>query len=327
MKNKLKTVDLFAGIGGIRTAFENAGFETVYANDFDKECKVTYDSTFSNVKLTLKDITKQSEGKHTSVLDDIKKLDYDILLGGFPCQAFSIAGYRKGFQDSKGRGDLFFYIAEIIDKTRPQAFMLENVRNLKGHDKKKTYKIIKSTLQNFGYEVDEEILNAKDYGNIPQTRERIFIVGFKNKKHMEKFRFPDPIPLTVHVSDLLENKVDDYYYYNSKPLWEKIKNEKMKKNTVYQWRRVYLRENKSGVCPTLTANMGTGGHNVPIIKDGKGVRKLTPRECARIQGFKDDELILPDSIARSHLYKQIGNSVPVPVVQRVAEKIKIALNE
>lgn len=327
MKNKLKTVDLFAGIGGIRTAFENAGFETVYANDFDKECKITYDSTFKKVKLTLKDITKQSKGEYTSVLDDIKKLDYNVLLGGFPCQAFSIAGYRKGFQDSKGRGDLFFYIAEIIDKTQPQAFMLENVRNLEGHDKKKTYKIIKSTLQNLGYEVDEQILNAMDYGNIPQTRERIFIVGFKNKKHMQKFKFPDPIPLTVKVSDLLEKNVDDYYYYNGKPLWEKIKNEKLKEGTVYQWRRVYLRENKSGVCPTLTANMGTGGHNVPIIKDSKGVRKLTPRECARIQGFKDDELILPDSIARSHLYKQIGNSVPVPVVQRVAEKIKIALNE
>lgn len=326
MKTKLKTVDLFAGIGGIRIAFENVGFQTVYANDIDDKCKITYDISHKEPKLTLKDITKKSSNNYQSVLDDIKKLDYQVLLGGFPCQAFSIAGYREGFQDSKGRGDLFFYIAEILDKTKPEAFMLENVKNLKGHDKGRTFKIIEKTLRDLGYSVEAKVLNAMEYGNIPQTRERIFIVGFKSKNSANKFKFPDPVKLQVSVTDLLEDKVDDYYYYNDKPLWKKIKDEDIKKGTVYQWRRVYLRENKSNVCPTLTANMGTGGHNVPIIKDRYGVRKLTPRECARIQGFKDSELVLPDHVARSHLYKQIGNSVPVPVVQKVAENIKIALD-
>jgi DNA (cytosine-5)-methyltransferase 1 len=325
MKKRFKTVDLFAGIGGIRLGFERAGFETVYANDYDANCKVTYDLTFTNPKLTLKDITKKSEKDYSSVLDDVKKLGYDILLGGFPCQAFSIAGYRQGFRDSKGRGNLFFYIAEIIDKTRPEAFMLENVKNLKGHDGGKTYRIIKSTLMKLGYKVTEKVLNAKDYGNIPQTRERIFIVGFRSKRVFNKFRFPEPIPLTKKVSDLLDSKVEDYFYYDGSPLGNKLKTSEIKKGVVYQWRRIYLRENKSGVCPTLTANMGTGGHNVPIIRDDKGIRKLTPRECARIQGFGNKELKLPENIARSQLYKQVGNSVPVPVVQRVAESIKIAL--
>lgn len=324
-KIKLKTVDLFAGIGGIRTAFERVGFETVYSNDFDSNCKKTYDNTFKSPKLTLKDITKRSDKNFRSVLDDIKNLKYNILLGGFPCQAFSIAGYRRGFQDSKGRGDLFFYIAEIIDKTKPEAFLLENVKNLQNHDGGKTYKIIKATLQKIGYKVVEKVLNAKDYGNIPQTRERIFIVGFRSKIAFNKFKFPDPIPLTKRVNDLLEDKVDNNFYYNGTPLWNKLKNQEIKPGVVYQWRRIYLRENKSNVCPTLTANMGTGGHNVPIIKDNKGVRKLTPRECARLQGFLDEELVFPKDISRSQLYKQIGNSVPVPVIQRVAKNIKIAL--
>lgn len=324
----LKTVDLFAGIGGIRIAFENAGFQTAYANDFDKYCKVTYDASFPEPKLTLKDITKKSEGNFTSVLDDIKKIKYDILLGGFPCQAFSIAGYRHGFRDSKGRGNLFFYIAEILEATKPKAFMLENVKNLQGHDNGKTYRIIKKTLEDLGYTVTEAVLNAKDYGNIPQTRERIFIVGFKSKKTAKRFDFPGKINLTKKVEDLLEKNVPDYYYYDGTPLGIKLKAFEMKPGTVYQWRRIYLRENKSGVVPTLTANMGTGGHNVPLIKDSKGIRKLTPRECARIQGFKDNELVLPEGqIARSQLYKQIGNSVPVPVVQRVAESIRIALQD
>jgi len=327
-KPKLKTVDLFAGIGGIRIAFEKAGFETAYGNDFDKYCKVTYDASFPEPKLTLKDITKKTEADFTSVLDDIKKIKYDILLGGFPCQAFSIAGYRHGFRDSKGRGNLFFYIAEILEATKPKAFMLENVKNLQGHDGGKTYKIIKKTLSDLGYDVVEKVLNAKDYGNIPQTRERIFIVGFRSKKTAKKFNFPDPIKLTKKVQDLLEDKVPEYYYYDGTPLGLRLKNFDMKPGVVYQWRRIYLRENKSGVCPTLTANMGTGGHNVPLIKDSKGIRKLTPRECARIQGFRDSELKLPEGqIARSQLYKQIGNSVPVPVVQRVAESIKIALQD
>ncbi|MBU0974604.1 DNA (cytosine-5-)-methyltransferase [Patescibacteria group bacterium] len=320
---KFTTIDLFAGVGGIRLGFEKAEFDTVYANDYDKNCKITYDANFDKVPLTIKDITKQSDANFSSVLDDIKKIKYDVLLGGFPCQAFSIAGYRQGFRDSRGIGDLFFYVAEIIEKTQPKAFLLENVKNLKGHDKGRTYKIIKETLESLGYHVKEEILNSMDYGNLPQNRERMYIVGFKSKEQFDRFKFPKKIKRSKKISDILEEKVDPYFYYENKSIWEKIKDYPFVENIVYQWRRVYVRENKSGVCPTLTANMGTGGHNVPLVKDKKGVRKLTPLECFRIQGFPE-EYALPD-IAKSHLYKQAGNSVSVPVIYRIATNMLEAL--
>ncbi|MCS6956549.1 MAG: DNA (cytosine-5-)-methyltransferase [Patescibacteria group bacterium] len=318
---RFKTIDLFAGIGGIRLAFEMAGFETVYANDFDKYCKITYDLNFKKPKLTLKDIKKQSEKNYKSVIDDLSELEYDVLLAGFPCQAFSIAGYREGFKDSKGRGDLFFYIAEIIEKTQPKVLFLENVKHLKTHDKGRTYKIIINTLTSIGYHTKDAILNAKEYSNIPQNRERIYIVGFKDIKPYFEFEFPEKLTLTKSVKDFLEKKVDDYYYYENKKIWEKIKNYNFQKYKIYQWRRTYIRENKNGVCPTLTANMGTGGHNVPLILDEKGLRKLTPKECFNLQGFPAN-FKLPKSIGISHLYKQAGNSVVVPLVKKIAENIK-----
>jgi DNA (cytosine-5)-methyltransferase 1 len=325
MKKKFKTVDLFAGIGGIRTGFEQAGFLTVYANDFDKYCKKTYDANSDQVKLTVKDIAKKRSMLDKSVLDDIKEIEYDFLLGGFPCQAFSIAGYREGFTDKKNRGELFFEIAKIIKETKPKGFLLENVKNLRGHDNGKTFKIIIDTLEHLGYFVKAQVLNSKDYGNVPQNRERIFIVGFRSKKQLDKFRFPKKVALTKEVVDLLDKKVDEKYYYNGKPLYLKLKDDVKNSKKVYQWRRKYVRENKNGVCPTLTANMGMGGHNVPIIKDKKGIRKLTPRECARLQGFSDS-FVLPSLLADSRLYKQIGNSVTVPVVKRVAIQIAKAMN-
>lgn len=315
---KYTTADLFAGIGGIRIGFERAGFHTVYANDFDAFAKTTYDANFANVKMDLKDIKKVEASSLPK---------FDILLGGFPCQPFSIAGYRKGLNDS-GRGDLFFDILRLLKKEKekdlPLAFMLENVKNLYSHDKGNTYKFMKSELESLGYKVTEKILNTMEYGNVPQNRERIYIVGFKEQKHRDNFEFPSKIELEKSVSDLLEDNVDSKYYYEGKLLFDKLKDTVVNKNTVYQWRRVYVRENKKGVSPTLTANMGTGGHNVPIIFDGKGIRKLTPRECARLQGFPDDYQ-LPIGMADSRLYKQIGNSVSIPVVSRVAENIMKAL--
>jgi DNA (cytosine-5)-methyltransferase 1 len=313
---QFKTIDLFAGVGGIRLGFEKEGFETVFANDFESKCKDTYDLNFDGTQLFVEDIKKINE----------KKLpDFDFLLGGFPCQAFSIAGHREGFDDKKGRGNLFYDVARILKEKNPMGFMLENVKNLKGHDKGKTFKIIIDTLENLGYHVKSKILNSMEYGNVPQNRERIYIVGFKDKKHYEKFSFPSQTRLTQKVTDLLEQDVDEKYYYDGKPLYEKIKDDITNKNTVYQWRRKYVRENKKGVCPTLTANMGTGGHNVPIIKDKKGIRKLTPLECARIQGFPMDYK-LPKNISNSALYKQFGNSVTVPVVRSVAQQIKKAIS-
>ncbi len=313
-KHGFKTIDLFAGVGGIRLGFENAGFKTVFANDFESQCKETYDLNFKDSKLIVEDIRKIG-------IDDLP--EFDFLLGGFPCQAFSIAGHRQGFDDEKGRGNLFFDITRIIDARKPEGFLLENVKNLKSHDQGKTFKVIEETLKNLGYHVKTKVLNSMEYGNIPQNRERIYIVGFRNKDYAEKFEFPNPVKLTKKITDLLEKNVPEKYYYNGKPLYKKLKNFIKEEGKVYQWRRHYVRENKSGVCPTLTANMGTGGHNVPIIKDKKGIRKLTPLECARIQGFPADYKL--PQLADSALYKQFGNSVSVPVVEAVARQMMKAM--
>lgn len=314
-KQGLKTLDLFAGVGGIRLGFEKNGFETVFANDFDAPCKRTYDLNFPTAKLIVEDIRKIG-------IDDLP--EFDFLLGGFPCQAFSIAGYRQGFKDEKGRGNLFFDIARIIEARKPQGFLLENVKNLKAHDGGKTFRIIQEALEDLGYHLKTKVLNTMEYGNIPQNRERIYIVGFRNKTYAERFEFPEPVKLTVKVTHLLEKNVPEKYYYNGKPLFKKLVKTITEEGKVYQWRRQYVRENKSGVCPTLTANMGMGGHNVPIIKDKKGIRKLTPLECARIQGFPST-YVLPE-IADSLLYKQFGNSVSVPVIEAVAKKMKEAIS-
>jgi len=313
-KHGFNTIDLFAGVGGIRLGFENAGFKTVFANDFEPQCKDTYDLNFKDSKLIVEDIRKIG-------IDDLPK--FDFLLGGFPCQAFSIAGYRHGFKDKKDRGNLFFDIARIIEARKPEGFLLENVKNLKSHDSGKTFEIIEKTLEGLGYFVKSKVLNTMEYGNVPQNRERIYIVGFKNKNYFDKFEFPKPVKLTKKVTDLLEKNVPEKYYYNGKPLYEKLKDSVKEEGKVYQWRRQYVRENKSGVCPTLTANMGTGGHNVPIIKDKKGIRKLTPLECFRIQGFPKD-YILP-ALADSSLYKQAGNSVSIPVIEAVAKQMMKAM--
>jgi DNA (cytosine-5)-methyltransferase 1 len=310
-KIKIKTIDLFAGIGGIRRGFENTNFfETVFANDFEPNCKRTYDLNSDGVKLTIEDVRKIDA-------KDLPK--YDFLLAGFPCQAFSIAGYRHGFNDIKGRGNLFYEIARILKETQPMGFLLENVKNLKGHDNGKTFAIIEQVLAELGYSIKYQVLNAMEYGDVPQNRERIYIVGFKNKKIIDNFNFPTPIPLKKKVIDLLEENVPQKYYYDGKPLAEQLKKFDLKEGSIYQWRRVYLRENKKNVCPTLTANMGQGGHNVPIIKDKKGIRKLTPLECARIMGFYD--IKIPNDLADSKLYMQMGNSVVVPVINRIANNI------
>lgn len=312
-----KTADFFAGIGGIRIGLEDAGFETVFSNDFDPFCKITYDLNFKEAHLTIEDIFR---------VDENKLPRFDIFAGGFPCQPFSIAGHRKGFKD-KGRGDIFFEITRILERIKPQVVFLENVKNLRSHDDGRTYKIIEKSLQKLGYHIKSEVLNTKDYGGIPQNRERIYIVGFRNKKYADRFRFPKPISLRVKVSDLLETDVSEKYYYRPQSaLYKELKEVVVSNGVVYQWRRRYVRENKSGVCPTLTANMGMGGHNVPIVKDERGIRKLTPLECLRLQGYPKSYR-LPDGIADSRLYKQVGNSVSVPVIRRIAKEIAIAIGK
>mgnify|MGYP001560454727 CR=1 FL=1 len=309
-----KTLDLFAGAGGIRLGFERAGFKTVFANDNNKKCKLTYDLNFKEPELSVKDIWKIY----------IKEIpDFDVLLAGFPCQAFSIAGNQKGFRDEQTGGNLFFKIAQILRIKKPEAFMLENVKNLKNHHNGHTFNIIRNILERLGYHIKAEVLNSMTHGNIPQNRERIFIIGFLDKDKADAFEFPEEIPLTKSFKEFVLDKTEDKYYYNNKPLYEKIKNDVNSEDTVYQWRRRYVRANKRGVVPTLTANMGTGGHNVPIIRNGIGIRKLTPQECFWLQGFPKS-FELPE-IADSYLYHQAGNSVTVPVVERVAQNMMLVM--
>ena len=282
----------------------------VFSSELDKNAQKTYALNYK--ELPHGDITLIDE-------EDIPA--HDIILAGFPCQAFSIAGYRKGFEDT--RGTLFFDVARIAKYHKPKVLFLENVKGFVGHDKGNTFRIVKETLEELGYKIFSEVLNSKDYG-IAQNRERIYIVAFLDKTI--EFKFPKKKKLTNTIHNYLENSVDEKYYYNNKPLYERIKDDVVSEDTVYQWRRQYVRENKNRVCPTLTANMGTGGHNVPIIKDKKGIRKLTPRECANFQGFHQ-EFMFPKDLAESHRYKQIGNSVTVSVIEAIAQEIKNVLSK
>lgn len=303
---------LYAGIGGICKGFINAGFEIGWANEYDKFACQTYRENFKH-KLFECDIWD---------LDPEELSKIDILVAGFPCQPFSIAGYRKGFEDE--RGNHFFRISKFISVLNPNVVFLENVKNLMSHDKGNTFRVIKDTLEQFGYDVFHKILNTKVLTQIPQNRERIMIVAFKKELEIN-FTFPEKKGEYNEYQNVIDYSVTDekYFYREGKYNFNQLKESVTNPFTFYQWRRQYVRENKSGVCPTLTANMGTGGHNVPIILTNDGIRKLTPRECFNLQGFPID-FKLPN-ISNSHLYKQSGNSVTVPLIEMVAQKIKSCL--
>lgn len=278
-----KFIDLFAGIGGFRLAMQNVGGKCVYTSEWNTDAQKTYRANFGEVPFG--DITKD---KIKSYIPD----NFDVLCAGFPCQAFSIAGYQKGFADT--RGTLFFDIEQIIEKHKPKVVFLENVKNLVSHDNGNTFKVIIDTLENkHGYKVYFKVLNSMKYANVPQNRERIFIVAFdpKQVKKYNLFTFPDEIKLTKTIHDFLEKgkQVDNLYYKKEHQYYPELEKSMVSKDTVYQWRRVYARENKSNVCPTLTANMGAGGHNVPLIKDSFGIRKLTPKECFAFQVYPADK--------------------------------------
>ena len=308
---------LFAGIGGICQGFKNAGCNIKWANEYNLKACETYEANFKEHNLICRDIHELETNELESV---------DIITSGFPCQAFSIAGHRKGFDDH--RGNLFFETARFIKDLKPKAFFLENVRNLHSHDNGNTFKVIREVIDDqLGYSFIPFVLNAKDYSNIPQTRERIYIIGFKDEAHKsggltDNFQPIQEVLLTKTIHDFLEaDKPEDKYYYQPEhQYYERLINEVTSTDTLYQWRRVYIRENKNNLCPTLTANMGTGGHNVPIVKDKFGIRKLTPKECINFQGFSKD-FEFPKNMANSHCYKQAGNSVVVPVVENIAREM------
>lgn len=310
----------FAGVGGIDLGFElTKQARTIYANEIDPYPIQTFEANFP-IKVDQRDICDVKASEVPNI---------DIILGGFPCQAFSIAGYRKGFEDEKGRGTLFFEILRIIKAKKPKAILLENVKNLVSHDNGNTFRVILEALKDAGYHVRYAVLNAMEYGNIPQNRERIYIVGFKSKKVFEKFTFPEPIPLKKTIHDVIDfiNPVDEKYLYTKGKykgdIYDKLVAAMDDSNAVYQWRRKYVRKNMSGVVPTLTANQGEGGHNVCLVKTRQGIRKMTPKECFNTQGFPES-FVLPN-IANGRLYKQAGNSVCVSVVKRIAEQILVAM--
>ena len=317
----MKCASFFAGVGGIEKGLEKTGrFETVYANEYDKYPCETFNLNF-NIKADCRDI-------HDIKADEVP--DCDIITGGFPCQAFSIAGLRKGFDDEKGRGTLFFELARIIEAKQPSIILLENVKNLVGHDNGNTFRVILEKLDELGYHVKYQVLNAMEFGNTPQNRERIYIVGFRDEEAYHYFEFPHPQELTQKLDDIIDfdSKFDDRYYYTDGKykgdIYSKLVEAMDDDRAVYQWRRHYVRKNKSGVVPTLTANQGEGGHNVCLVKTKYGIRKMTPHECFNAQGF-DKDFKLPVQ-SESRLYKQAGNSVCVKVIGRIAEKIVEAID-
>jgi DNA (cytosine-5)-methyltransferase 1 len=267
--------------------------------------------------------------KHTYVNDirDLQSGDipkHDVLVAGFPCQPYSIAGLRKGLLDE--RGAIFMEIIRILRDKKPKAFLLENVKGIIAHEKGATFSYMVSLLEELGYTIKYQVLNSMTHANVAQNRERVFMVGFIEPKSTSDFEFPSPLKLksTIHDSLQVEPVAGRFYYDERYGCFTEIKKYVKSRDTLYQWRRHYVRENKSSVCPTLTANMGSGGHNVPLLLGRHGIRKLTPRECANFQGFPQS-FKLPQQ-ADSRLYHQFGNSVTVPLIKRIAQEMVKAMS-
>ena len=301
--NNLKAIDLFAGVGGVRLGFQQAfgdNIEFVFSSDIDKFARKTYFDNFS----------EEPYGDITKI--DVKDIpSFDILLGGFPCQSFSIAGLRKGFDDT--RGTLFFDVARIIDFHKPQVVFLENVKGLLSHNKGNTFKVIQETLEQLGYSVHFKILNAKDFG-VPQNRERIYIVCLKNSIN---FEFPIAPKTSTRIGDILESEVECKYTMSDK-LWtghQKRRSNHQKKGNGFGYG---LFKESSSYVSTISARYYKDGSEILIEQEDKNPRKLTPREAARLQGFPDDFKI---TVSDTQFYKQMGNSVAVPVIREIAKNI------
>lgn len=312
-------IDLFAGIGGMRLAYEQAGGHCVYSNEWNKYSQQTYFANFG----------EQPDGDITKV-DENSIPDHDILVAGFPCQPFSIAGVSKkqslgratGFED-KTQGTLFFDICRILKAKRPKAFMLENVKNLKGHDRGRTFKVITEALEELDYEVFHAVLDGQNY--VPQHRERILIVGFDRKRYGRDigFRFSiAPVNPKPAIKAILETKVDDKYTLTDK-LWTYLQNYAAKHRAAGNGFGYGIAD-PNGVSRTLSARYYKDGSEILIEQRGKNPRRLTPRECARLQGFPDD-FIIP--VSDTQAYKQFGNSVVVPLMANVAQLVVDKMKE
>lgn len=296
-------IDLFAGIGGIRQPFDSLGAKCVFSSEWDKHAQKTYEANYGDTPHG--DITQINE-------KDIPT--FDILLAGFPCQPFSNAGLKKGFEDT--RGTLFFDIARIVKHHKPQVLLLENVKGFAKHQKGETYAIVRSTLEKLGYSVHAKILNAKDFG-LPQNRERIYIVGLRTNAY---FSFPEPLRADTKLGDILFDKGSiDEKYTLSDGLWEGHKRRKKEHLLKGNGFGYSLFQESSKYTSTISARYYKDGSEILIDQgDHKNPRKLTPREAARLQGFPDS-FVIP--VSDTQAYKQFGNSVAVPVVKAIAYEI------
>ena len=337
--SKYSVGSLFAGVGGICQAFKDLSCNVLWANENDKNSCKTYKLNHKTTRLIDGDIKKLTK-------DDVEGID--ILTAGFPCQPFSQAGHGKGFDDE--RGMLFDDLIRLLKDLKPKAYLLENVKTLATHNEGKSFEYVRTALIGAGYSFIPFVLKAHEHTEIPQGRERIYIVGFRGES---EYFFTKPVKINTqmdfgnapcsssfripaasennlkNIKEFLEHStVDptDYYDKLDSKIHQTVREAVIDENKVYQFRRWYVRENKSNVCPTLTANMGSGGHNIPIILDGEIPRRLTPKECFNLQGFPKD-FKLPDDVPRGQLYKQSGNSVVVPMIRKIAEEIIKVLDE
>ena len=325
---------LFAAIGGFALAFEQVGATVAWASEKDKFATKTFRLNFPKVRCIEKDVLDLSV--HGDKLEPV-----DILTAGFPCQPFSVAGDKLGFQDE--RGLLFLHIIRLIrefGREKPRMLLLENVKNLKHHDKGRTFKRIQAEIQKAGYwftEKDACIMHTAFHTDIPQNRERIFTMVALSCDHftdqlvrVSKAIRRSPGLRTVFDYLELDHKAEEWYYFKPTnryyPLFKKAI-DAGGKEAIYQLRRNYVRRNMSGMCFTLMANMGDGGHNQPVIKDRWGIRKLTERECARLQGYKDSWLKFPKDLSKNQAYKQVGNSITVPLVVKLADGMLTELEQ
>lgn len=310
-------VSLFSGIGGIDLGFKQAGFDIVWANEMDHAACETYRHNF---------------GADCLVEGDIRKIDAttipqaDVLAAGFPCQSFSIGGAERGFNDP--RGQLFFEVVRVADAIRPKVIFLENVENLMEHDDGRTFQVIYTSLVELGYILHYRPMPTHEYANIPQTRRRVYMVASRNIGFSRQFCFPEPIPLTVKAMDLIDRSIkqpDIYYFTGNTQFDERVRKTVKEREFIYRTYHGTIKAMHNRKCPTLTASMQKVQNSI-MVKDDFGVRRLTLRECLRFQGFPPS-FYFPQTTTLEEAYKQVGNSVTVPVVRRVATAILNALTK
>lgn len=309
---------MFAGIGGICLGFKQVGFDVVWANEKDAAACRTYRHNFGDEYLVEADIKKVN--KQTIP-------QFDVLTAGFPCQPFSVAGPHKGFEDA--RGNLFFQIIEVAKIAQPKVIFLENVANLIDHDNGRTFITMFNALSELDYVLRYQNLPSNEYGNSPQTRNRTYVVAFKDETLATKFKYPEPIELTTGIFDIINRhaRQKDVYYYNANdPFYEYMVSKVKREDSIYRVHDSGIHLAKNQTCPTLTASMGTRDNRVPIVIDDFGYRKLTVRECLDFQGFPED-YSFPVGTTIQQAYAQVGNSVCVPVIRRIAEQIRKVLED